>query len=165
MVGMFGMGWLGWGLGTAKAFTPSRIIPFDVVGIVLLGYSIHFVIKGRSLRLRYPASSRTLAQKTNKQFTVVVILELTAIAILGAGARAFHRSDLAPALAGMVVGLHFMALGTIFRQTRFHFWGIAITLWCSVCAILLRASVLVAWNGIGTGVLLWAMCAHGLVRA
>jgi hypothetical protein len=46
---MFGMGWLGWGIGTAHAFTPVVIVLFDVFGILLLAYSIYFIRKGRSL--------------------------------------------------------------------------------------------------------------------
>src|ERR1017187_4071744 len=80
--GMFGMGWLGWGLGTAHAFTPTVIILFDVFGILLLGYSIYFIRKGRFLRRNYPASN-TLTQRMSKQFIFVVVLECMAIAILG----------------------------------------------------------------------------------
>ena len=163
--GMFGMGWLGWGLGTAHAFTPTVIIFFDVFGILLLGYSIYFIRKGRSLRRNYPASSNTLTQRMSKQFIVLVALECMAIAILGSIAYAFHRPDLAPVLAATVVGLHFLPLGKIFRQGRYYFWGTAIIFWCVVCAILFRTNSLVAWNNIGTGVLLWANCAHGLLRA
>jgi hypothetical protein len=72
---------------------------------------------------------------------------------------------LAPVLAATVVGLHFLPLAKIFRQARYYLWGIAITLWCGVCAILFRSNTLVAWSNIGTGVLLWANCAHGLLRA
>ena len=159
------MGWLGWGLGTARAFTPTIIILFDVFGISLLGYSIYVIRKGRSLRGNHPAPSNTLTQRMKKQFIVVVVLEFTTIAILGTVAYAFHRPDLAPVLAATVVGLHFLPLGKIFRQARYYFWGIAITLWCGVCAILFRSNSLVAWSNIGTGVLLWANCAHGLLRA
>jgi hypothetical protein len=163
--GMFGMGWLGWGLGTAHAFTPTIIILFDVFGILLLGYSIYFIRKGRSLRGNYPAPSNTLTQRMKKQFIVVVVLEFTTIATLGTIAYAFQRPDLAPVLAAAVVGLHFLPLGKIFRQARYYFWGVAITLWSGVCAILFRSNSLVAWSSIGTGVLLWANCAHGLLRA
>ena len=165
VVGMFGMGWLGWGLGMAHAFTPTVIVVFDVFGILLLGYSVYFIRKGRSLRRSYPASSNTLTHRMDKQFIVVVVLEFTAIAILGTIAYAFHRPDLAPVLAATVVGLHFLPLGKIFRQARYYFWGIAITFWCGVCVILFRSNSLVAWSNIGTGVLLWANCAHGLLRA
>src|ERR1700683_311524 len=163
--GMFGMGWLGWGLGTAHAFTATVIIVFDVFGILLLGSSIYFVRKGRSLRRNYPASSDTLTRRMSKQFIFVVVLECMAIAILRSIAYAFHRPDLAPVLAATVVGLHFLPLAKIFRQGRYYFWGTAITLWCVVCAILFRSNSLVAWSNIGTGALLWANSAHGLLRA
>jgi hypothetical protein len=163
--GMFGMGWLGWGLGTAHAFTATVIILFDVLGILLLGYSIYFIRKGRSLRGNYPAPSNMLTQRMKKRFIVVVALEFTTIAILGKIAYAFHRPDLAPVLAATVVGLHFLPLGKIFQQARYYFWGIAIMFWCGVCAILFRSNSLVAWSNIGTGVLLWANCAHGLLQA
>ena len=163
------MAWVGLagGLGTAHAFKPIVIILFDVFGILLLGCSIYFIRKGRSLRRNYPASSNTLTQLTqrmDKQFIGVVVVEFTAIAILATIAYAFHRPDLVPVLTAIVVGLHFLPLGKIFRQARYYFWGMAITLWCGLCAILFRSHTLVAWSNIGTGVLLWANCAHGLLR-
>lgn len=159
------MGWLGWGLGIAHAFTPIVIVLFDVLGILVLGSSIYFIRKGRALRRKYPASSDLQAQRMRKQFIVVVILEFVAIAILSAIAYVLHRPDLAPVLAAIVVGLHFLPLGKIFRQPRYYFWGIAITLWCVVCAFSFRSDTLVAYSNIGTGILLWACCAHGLLRA
>jgi hypothetical protein len=87
--GMFGMGWLGWGLGTAHAFTPTVITLFDVFGILLFCYSIYFIRKGRSLRGNDPASSNTLTQRMNRQFIGVVVLEFAAIAILVTIAYAF----------------------------------------------------------------------------
>jgi hypothetical protein len=163
--GMFGMGWLGWGLGTAHAFTPAVITLFDVFGILLLGCSIYFIRKGKSLRRSYPASSNQLAEKMRKQFIVVTVSEFAIIAVLGWAAYARHRPDLAPVLAATVVGLHFLPLGKVFRQARYYGWGVAITLWCGVCMILFRSNTLVTWSSIGTGVLLWANCTHGLLRA
>jgi hypothetical protein len=121
--GMFGMGWLGWGLGTAHAFTATATILFDVLGILLLGYSIYFIRKGRSLRGNHPAPSNMLTQRMKKRFIVVVALEFTTIAILGRIAYAFHRPDLAPVLAATVVGLHFLPRGKIFQQARYYFGG------------------------------------------
>jgi hypothetical protein len=162
---MFGMGWLGWGLGTAHAFGPVVIILFDAVGILLFGFSIYFIRKGRALRRKFPAPDNVPAQRIKKQFFVIFVLEFAAIAVLGVAADAFHRPDLAPVLAGIMVGLHFLPLGRTFRQARYYYWGIAITLWCGVCAILFRSNTLVAWSNIGMGVLLWANCAHGLLQA
>ncbi len=100
-----------------------------------------------------------------KQFLGIVLLEVTAIVILSMVAHIMHRPDLAPVLAAIVVGLHFLPLGRIFHQARYYFWGIAITLWCTFCAFSFHSNMLVAWSNIGTGVLLWACCAHGLLRA
>jgi hypothetical protein len=163
--GMFGMGWLGWGLGIAHAFTPIVIVLFDVVGILVLGSSIYFIRKGRALRRNYPASYDPSAKTMKKQFIVVLILEFTAILIFSVIAHVIHRPELAPVLAAVVVGLHFLPLGKIFRQARYYFWGTAITLWCVFCAFSFRSNMLVAWSNVGTGLLLWACCAHGLLRA
>lgn len=165
VAGMFGMGWLGSGLGIAHGFTPTVIILFDVSGILVLGSSIYLVRKGRALRRKYPASPDPQSRTIRKQFIVIVILEFALIAILGTLAYAFHRSDLAPTLAAVVVGLHFLPLGRIFHQARYYFWGTAIALWCGVCVCLFRSNTLVAWSNIGTGILLWANCTHGLLRA
>lgn len=165
VAGMFGMGWLGSGLGIAHAFTPVVIVLFDVFGALLLGFSVYFIRKGRSLRRNYPALSGARLQTINKQFIVVVVLEFTAIVIVSTTAYVFHRPDLAPVLAAIVVGLHFLPLGKIFQQSRYYFWGIASALWCSAGAILFRSNTLVTWSNIGTGILLWGNCAHGLLRA
>jgi hypothetical protein len=165
IAGMFGMGWLGSGLGIAHAFTPIVIVLFDASGILVLGYSIYLIRKGRALRQKYPSSFDRRRQVMRKRFIVVLIVEFTAIAILSTVAYASHRPELAPVLASIVVGLHFIPLGKIFRQSRYYFWGIAIALWCGVCAFLFRSNTLVAWSNIGTGILLWANCANGLLRA
>ena len=159
------MGWLGSGIGIAHAFTPVVIVFYDVIGILIVGSSIYFIRKGRALRRYYPPSVDPKAQTIRKQFTVVVILEFTGIAILSRTAYIIHRPDLAPVLAAMVVGLHFLPLGKIFRQARYLVWGTAIVFWCIFCAFSFRSNMLVAWNNIGTGLLLWACCTHGLLRA
>lgn len=163
--GMFAMGWLGSGLGIAHAFTPVVTVLFDVVGLLILGSSIYFIRKGRALRRNYPASFDPAAQKIRRQFAAVVVLEFTAIAIFSGTAYVIRRPDLAPVLAAAVVGVHFLPLGRIFRQARYYVWGSAIALWCIFCAFSFRSNALVAWNNIGTGLLLWACCTHGLLRA
>ena len=88
-------------------------------------------------------------------------------------AQVVLRSGFGALVAGMF-GMGWLGSGlgivhaftpAVFRQARYYFWGITITIWCSVCAILFRSNTLVAWSNIGTGVLLWANCAHGLLRA
>jgi hypothetical protein len=89
--GMFGMGWLGWGLGTAHAFTATATILFDVLGILLLGYSIYFIRKGRSLRGNHPAPSNMLTQRMKKRLNPRAFLVL----ICRGAALCKRRSSLA----------------------------------------------------------------------
>jgi hypothetical protein len=165
LAAMFGMGWLGMGLGAAHAFKPLVIVLFDIFGIALLGCSIYFIRKGRSLRRKCPASSDLLLRKIDRQFMVIAIVEVAAIAIVSGIAYAFHRPDLAPVLVAIVVGLHFLLLGKVFQQASYYRWGTAIMLWCGICAIVLRGNTLVVWSNIGTGILLWGTCTHGLLEA
>lgn len=79
-------------------------------------------------------------------------------------AYAIHRADLAPVLAVIVVGLHFLRLAKIFRQPRYYVWSVAMALWCGVRAILFRSNSFTAWSNIGTGILLWSTCADGILR-
>jgi hypothetical protein len=51
---MFGAGWLGWGLGGAKAFNGFVGPPFGFITLFLLAWSIYFIRKGRLLRKRIP---------------------------------------------------------------------------------------------------------------
>lgn len=165
MVTIFGAGWLAWGLSTADAVTPTVAVLFSIVEIVLLGYSVYFIWKGRSLRKKYPSSPSATTRSMNKQFMIVAVLEFAAIAIVVVIASALHRSDLAPVLIAIVVGLHFLPLAKVFRAPIYYVSGIAITLWCVVCWILFRSNALIASTGIGTGIMLWATSAYVLLRA
>lgn len=117
------MGWLGSGLGIAHAFTLIVIVLFDASGILVLGYSIYLIRKGRALRQNYPASSDPQGPGMRRRLIVAIIVEFTVIAIVSTVAYAYHRPYLAPVLAAIVVGLHFLPLGKIFRQSRYYFWG------------------------------------------
>ncbi len=66
--GMFGMGWLGSGLGIVHAFTPIVINLFDVTGILILASSIYFIRKGRALLRNSPAAPNPMARNMRTQF-------------------------------------------------------------------------------------------------
>ena len=53
---MLGAGWLGWGLGSAKAFNEFVGPAFGFTALALLACSISFLRKGRQLRKQYPAT-------------------------------------------------------------------------------------------------------------
>ena len=54
IVAMFGAGWLGWGLGQARAFNGFVGPAFGFIELFLLACSIYVIRKGRRLRKVYP---------------------------------------------------------------------------------------------------------------
>ena len=162
---MFGAGWLGWGLGSAKALNGFTAPTFGFMALFLLAGSIYFIYKGRLLRKKYPAVVHSKRQTVRKWFLFIVLMEALAIALVSTLAYRLHRSDLAANWCAMVVGLHFLPLAKIFRAPRLIVRGILITVWCVFCWALFRSNALVISTSIGTGILLWVSCVSSLLRA
>jgi hypothetical protein len=93
---MFGAGWLGWGLGSAKAFNGFIAPTFGFMALFLLSCSIYFLRRGRLLRKHYPAVSSSIRQTTLKWFLLVALMEALAVALVSILANRFHRADPRP---------------------------------------------------------------------
>jgi hypothetical protein len=79
IVAMFGAGWLGWGLGDAKAFNGFIGPAFGFTALFLWACSIYFIQKGRLLRKKYPAVGASTRQTILKWYLLIVLLEVLAI--------------------------------------------------------------------------------------
>ena len=160
---MFGAGWLGWGLGEAKAFNGFTAPMFGFLTLLLLACSIYVLRRGRLLRKKYPAvgaSTRT----TLKWYLLVVLMEILGVLLVMSLANRLHRADLGTDWCAMVVGLHFLPLAKIFRAPHLVVLGILMTLWCALCWVLFRSNALVISVSLGTGILLWGSCVFALIR-
>jgi hypothetical protein len=162
---MFGAGWLGWGLGEAKAYNGLTGPAFGFTELFLFACSIYVLRKGRRLRKKYPAPLTSMQRATRKRFLLIVLIEFLAIALVSILANRLHRADLATDWCAMIVGLHFFPLATIFRAPHFGIIGVLMTLWCALCWVLFRANALVISVSLGTGILLWGSCVFTLLRA
>jgi hypothetical protein len=161
---LFGAGWLGWGLGEAKAFNGFTGPMFGFMTLLLLACSIFVLRRGRLLRKKYPAvgaSTRT----TLKVYLLVVLMEILGVLLVMSLANRYHRADLGTDWCAMVVGLHFLPLAKIFRAPHLVVLGILMTLWCALCWVLFRSNALVISVSLGTGILLWGSCVFALLRA
>jgi hypothetical protein len=92
---MFGAGWLGWGLGSDRAFNGFVAPTFGFTALFLLFCSIYFIRKGRLLRKHSPAVGAFTRQPSLKWFLLVVLIEALAIALISILANRLHRADLA----------------------------------------------------------------------
>lgn len=162
---MFGAGWLGWGLGDAKAFNGFIGPTFGFMALALLACSIYVIRKGRLLRKQYPAVGISTRRTALKWFLLVVLMEVIAICLVSILASRLHRADLATDWCAMIVGFHFLPLAKIFQAPNFSILGILMVLWCALCWALFRSNTIAISASLGTGILLWDSCAFALFRA
>jgi hypothetical protein len=162
---MAGAGWLGWGLGNAKAYNGLVAPAFGFTALFLFACSIYFLREGRRLRKQYPMTGVSTRQTTLKWFLVVVLIEAVVIALAVILADRLHRADLATDWLAMIVGLHFLPLAKIFRAPSLSVLGILMTLWCVLCWALFQPSTIGIAASLGTGILFWGSCVYSLFRA
>jgi hypothetical protein len=162
---MFGAGWLGWGLGEAKAFNGFTGPVFGFSALLLWGCAIYMIRSGRKLRKRFPAVPDSVRRAITKSFSLVVVVEVAAIILVFTLANWLHRPDLAADWCALIVGLHFLPLAKIFRAPRLGVFGILISVWCIFCWVRFRSDALVISATLGTGILLWAASVAALFRA
>jgi hypothetical protein len=161
---MFGAGWLGWGLGSAKAFNGFVGPTFGFTALFLFACSIHFIRKGRTLRKQSVAADDSTRQSIRRWFALIVLIEVLAIALATIVANRLHRADLATDWCATIVGLHFLPLAKLFRSLQFGVLGILMVLWCVLSWWLFPSSALAMSVSLGTGILLWGNCIASLFR-
>lgn len=165
VMAVFGVGWLGRGLGQAKAFNGFTGPAFGFTALLLAACPIYFIRQGRLLRRKHRAVGGPTQQTTRKWFILVAAIEVLAIALASILANRWHRSDLATDWSAMIVGIHFLPLAKIFRAPNLDVLGVLMTLGCAFCWTLLRSSALTISVSLGTGTLLWGACVSALFRA
>jgi hypothetical protein len=164
VMAMFGAGWLGWGLGTVKAFNGLTGPLFGCTEMVLLGCSLALLRSGRALAKRYPLPPRE-RRPVLRAFLVVLAAEVGAILLASILARRLGRPDLLADWCALVVGIHFFPLARIFRTPQLTVLGVALTLWSVVCWALFHGNALTIAVSVGTGTLFGVRCVASLVRA
>lgn len=162
---IFGAGWLGWGLGEAKAFNGFVGPALGFTELFLLVGSIYVIRKGRQLRQQYPPAPASTRRPILKPFLLVTLMEVLAICLVEVLAYRLRRPDLGADWCALVVGLHFLPLARIFRAPNLGVIGMLITLWCLLSWALFRPHALLISATMGTGTLLWAACVAALFRA
>ena len=162
---MFGVGWLGWGLGLAKAFSGFVPLAFGCMAFLLWGSSVYFIRKGRLLRRKFPPLSPSETRAVHKQFWLVVLFEALAILAVGIFATHLQRPDLGADWCALVVGLHFLPLAKVFRAPLLALFGVLIMSWSLIAWTLFRSDALVVRVDIGTGILLCALSTSALLYA
>lgn len=155
-----GAAWVAWGLSATRPVAPPLTVAFILTAGLLLISCGYCILKGRSLRKKYPFPRRPL----NRGFLLLTVFEAAGVAGVVTAAQKTARLDALPVWIGLVIGLHFFGLAKVFRAPVYYLTGVAITLWCLLSWILFRGNPLTVSAGVGTGVILWATSSFNLVR-
>ncbi len=161
---MFGAGWLGSGLGNARAFDAFVAPTFGFTALFLFGCSILLIREGRLLRRQSAGADASKRPSVLKWFWLIVLMEGLGIALVAILANRFQRVDLATDWCAMIVGLHFLPLARIFRAPQLGVLGILIFLWCVASWACFQSSKMAISASVGTGILLWGNCVASLWR-
>lgn len=97
-------------------------------------------------------------------FNVIVAVEVAAIILGGPVLAHFHRQDLYPQWVDLVVGIHFLPLGKLFKLPLYYATGLAISLFALGSLLFPPGSLRLSISAGGTGLPLWATAAIILTK-
>jgi hypothetical protein len=161
---VFGGVWIGLGLQAAGAFPWWMASAFALCCLGLYTGSLFLIRRGRKLRrlMRTPAGWPAVMRNG---FIWTVVAEVIGVVAVIWVCNALRRYDwITPGIA-LVVGLHFLPLGKFFRMPIYYATGLAIVAWCVASVVLFHGNQMDIAAAIGTGLVLWATAARGLIRS
>jgi hypothetical protein len=89
------------------------------------------------------------------RFLIILATEVTGIVLAGPVLAHFHRTDLVPQWINLVVGVHFLPLGKLFRMSIYYATSAAIVASSLGSLLTPTSSLRLATNSGGTGLALW----------
>lgn len=165
MMTVLGFFWLGWAISEARMSTPIPWPILYVAFLAMLAAAIQSVRKGKALVRTHVAAHNEFWPRVRGPFRTITAIEGAGCAIVVVLVVALHRLDLLGVGISLVVGLHFLPLGRLFRVPVYYAVGTAIIV-CDVLAwAFLRSDAITVAVGLTTGLILWATAVYALLRA
>ena len=176
-----GFFWLGWGYGYVPKLWPIAStqtgLGFGLGWMVMYAATIGLLVmairawRKDHARLRIAAGSGTeLWRRKSKSFRRITMLEGVGCGLVVMLALTLRRPDLMAAGISLVVGLHFLPLGRLFRMPIYYGAGAAVLIADLLCVALFSGPAVTITVGMATGVIFWITAIrmllhrHGLAR-
>jgi hypothetical protein len=149
--GAYSMYW--WTRAAIQGERKGWFFAITAITAILLVWSIaQLAILRHAPRLAMDVRSR---RRYRIGFGVILVIEGAAISLGGPILAYFHRQDLYPQWVGVVVGLHFLPLGKLFKLPLYYGTGSAILLSALGSLLIPPSPLRVATSAGGTGLALW----------
>jgi hypothetical protein len=136
--------------------TPLR---FTIIAVPAFGLSIWAILRVRATR-RLPSSAEDSVHwgSVRAFYWLDVGLEWGSIGVAVWALDRFGRFDLTPQMLGVIVGLHYLPLGKIFRA-RQYYWTGGIMVAAAIGSLLIpRGQIRMIVACLALGLTLWATC-------
>lgn len=141
---------------TLAAISRRRPAWFFAIAVFTAGLSVWSITELNAL-FNTPRATvdKRLRRRYRIGFGAIFTTEVAAIILGGPMLAHFHRQDLYPQWVNLVVGIHFLPLGKLFKMPLYYAAGLAISLFALGSLLFSPSSLRLAVNAAGTGLTLW----------
>ena len=163
--------WFAFGLAFWRPVPPRLTWAVPVAAfLLLLMYALRLRSKAEGFTLAKSLSDggpleREHALTVMRQFKWVFIGEIVLCCLSDVVCYETHHLELLMPGIGLVVSLHFLPLGRMFRVPTYYATGIAGTIVSLVAILMPRAPLRLSVDGVGLGLVLWSSAVYLLWRA
>ena len=152
----FGSTLMYWAVVTSGNPTPLR---FSILGVPALGLTAWAILRIRATRnLPSSAEESTHWRAVRKFYWLDVGLEWGLIGIAVFTLARFARFDLVPQTLGVIIGLHYLPLGKIFRAHQYYWTGGVMVTAALGSLLVHRGHIRDVVGCLAVGLTLWATC-------
>ncbi|HTY64201.1 MAG TPA: hypothetical protein VMG30_18265 [Acidobacteriota bacterium] len=160
-----GFAWFGWGIAALRGIPSAMLVAYLLAAAVLMIFAVKALRRGKKMMKSQGASRSEFWQKRRKAFGIVAVLEVVGCSIVLILASVLHRPDWAAVGINLVVGLHFIPLGRIFKSAAYYWVGGLMVAWD-----ILTMTALNSWNptaaaAMASGLILWAAAIQTLTQS
>jgi len=161
---VFGFFWFGWGMGYGSVQWYCWVALY-LAAIALVVFAVRAMRAGKALMREHPQADDSFRRTMGRRFGAISAAEFAACGVVLMLCIIFHRFDLLAAGISVVVGLHFIPLGGLFRFPVYYWTAAAIVAADAAAVLLLRGDAITVGTGVATGCVLWATALYALVAA
>ncbi|MGH9740373.1 MAG: hypothetical protein ACRD4X_17565 [Candidatus Acidiferrales bacterium] len=160
-----GFVWFGWSFSAFRSLPLAVFAAYFSVAVTLMTFAVIVLRRGRKMMKALGVVRSDFWQKRRKAFGTVVALEIVGCIIVLVLVAVFHRPAWTAVGISLVVGLHFIALGSIFAP-RGRLWysvGGSMVGWDILTVTALRSWNPTASAAIAAGMIMWAAAIYLLL--
>jgi hypothetical protein len=162
LLAFFGLAWTGCGISAIPTATGAAVFAVAALAsVILVGLAVRM---GRRATTAPAGDDPAQGSATGLRFGLIVAAELIGIFVIAHVLTSTGHPHFIPSAIAFAVGVHFFALGRLYRFSAYHLTGAALCLAAAGTAVLAPLTGITAlWTalpGFGSALALYATCGY-----